>query len=175
MAKKKLYGAALAAHEKKMAEQKGKKGKKSKPAISVISTPPKTKKSYKFSFGEVNEDDFDSGGRAYWSQYAKEEAKNVAPANLKSYPTPAAIHKEITYYRPLTKEQKTVKAAYDKWVASKPSKPLTKEEQKQKADEDFKAAYERWQVKSPVKMPLTAEMDEWLMRDNKNPSVKGNR
>jgi hypothetical protein len=133
MAKRKLYGAALAAHQKK-ARKDAKKG------------------------GKVS--GMNAAERAYWAEYRRQMPAQAKAAkkepDLTPYPTPEVLHREINYYRPLTPAQKKAQKSYESWLASKPkeySAPMTKEqraeEAKRKRDAGFKAAYERWEARRP--------------------------
>ena len=134
MAKKKLYGAALAAHQKKG----GKAAKTGKRKASGLN----------------------AAERAYWAEYRRQMPAQAKAAkkepDLSPYPTPEVLHREINYYRPLTPAQKKAQKSYERWLASKPkeySAPMTKErraaEAKRKKDEAFKVAYERWESRRP--------------------------
>ena len=149
MAKKKLYGAALAAHQKKV-------GKKSKAGKKDGMDKPKKSKSLHFSFGDVNDAGMSASEKAYWAEFARQQPAKAKPAkkepDLSDYPTPSVLHREMTYYRPLTPAQKRAQKAYEQWLKDKPEDPdggpppMTAAQKKSAA---FKSAYERWEARRP--------------------------
>ena len=132
--KKKLYGAALAAQQKKLKSEGGSKRKVKKDALLGTG--------------------MDAAERAYWAEYKRQNPAAKASKkeeDLSPYPTPEVLHREMTYQRPLTPAQKRVQKTYYQWLKNKPKDPdgpppMTAAQKKTAA---FKVAYERWESRRP--------------------------
>ena len=136
--KKKLYGAALVAHQNKLKSAGGSRRKVShKKKDALLGTG------------------MGASERAYWAEYKRQnpdkpkagkEEEDISP-----YPTPEVLHRELTSYRPLTPSQKRAQKTYYQWLKSRPKDPddpppMTAAQKKTAA---FKVAYERWETKRP--------------------------